>query len=101
MIKEFSERSVEKKVSETNRHKENLRGYDHCHRCGGLMIKDYCIDLQDETGQIDVTVIRCIQCGDVVDPIILRNRLHPEYLVKRTTSRRMWPKPQGLRQIGT
>ena len=46
-----------------------------CTRCGGLMVADRYIDLLDDTGQLEFTANRCIQCGEVVDQIILRNRL--------------------------
>lgn len=44
------------------------RGHDaanHCLRCGGLMVMEQLLDLQAR---------RCVQCGEVVDPVILRNR---------------------------
>jgi hypothetical protein len=44
-------------------------------RCGGLMVADRYIDLLDDTGKIEFVGERCIQCGDVVDQTILRNRL--------------------------
>lgn len=43
-------------------------------RCGGFMVSDCSMDLRDELGNCDVAAKRCVQCGDVVDPIILRNR---------------------------
>lgn len=46
-----------------------------CNRCGGLMVSDRYIDLLDDTGQLEFTANRCIQCGEVVDQTILRNRL--------------------------
>jgi hypothetical protein len=46
-------------------------------RCGGLMITEYYLDLEDDTGQIGITGLRCTSCGEVVDPVILRNRLNP------------------------
>ena len=46
-----------------------------CTRCGGLMVADRYIDLLDDTGQLEFTADRCIQCGEVVDQIILRNRM--------------------------
>ena len=46
-----------------------------CRRCGGLMVADRYIDLLDDTGKIEFMGERCIQCGDVVDQTILRNRL--------------------------
>jgi hypothetical protein len=54
-----------------------LAGTDCCTRCGGLMITEYYLDLEDDTGQIGITGLRCTSCGDVIDPVILRNRLNP------------------------
>jgi hypothetical protein len=48
-----------------------------CMRCGGLMVTEYYMDLQDDTGQIGITGLRCTSCGEVIDPVILRNRLYP------------------------
>lgn len=46
-------------------------------RCRGLMITEYYLDLEDDTGQIGITGLRCTSCGEVIDPAILRNRLNP------------------------
>ncbi|WP_447980104.1 hypothetical protein [Candidatus Nitrospira bockiana] len=36
-----------------------------CWRCGGLMVvEDY----------VEFPVWRCVQCGEMIDPVILRNR---------------------------
>jgi hypothetical protein len=45
-----------------------------CTRCGGLMVQEHCTDLLDNTGQLDFGARRCVQCGEVVDPVILYNR---------------------------
>jgi hypothetical protein len=45
-----------------------------CTRCGGLMVADRYIDLLDDTGKLEFTADRCIQCGEVVDQTILQNR---------------------------
>ena len=47
----------------------------HCSRCGGLMLLDYYMDMQDDTGQIDIEALRCTGCGEVIDQVILKNRL--------------------------
>jgi Zn ribbon nucleic-acid-binding protein len=39
-----------------------------CPRCSGLMVAEWCEDLSDYRAQ------RCVQCGEVVDPVILQNR---------------------------
>ncbi len=35
------------------------------------------MDLLDDTGQIDFTALRCASCGEVIDPVILKNRQGP------------------------
>ena len=46
----------------------------NCTRCGGLMVSDFCMDLLNSTGELEFSAKRCVQCGEVVDPIIQRNR---------------------------
>ena len=48
-----------------------------CPRCGGLLLTQYYIDLLDDTGQIDITAWHCTMCGEVLDPVILKNRKSP------------------------
>src|SRR5574342_700798 len=45
-----------------------------CGRCGGLMVSDFCMDLLNSTGELEFAAKRCVQCGEVVDPVIQRNR---------------------------
>lgn len=45
-----------------------IHSTDRCSRCGGLMVTEWCEDLSDYTAQ------RCVQCGEVIDPVILQNR---------------------------
>ena len=45
-----------------------------CTRCGGLMVNDSYIDLLNSVGESKFAAKRCVQCGEVVDPVILRNR---------------------------
>ena len=45
-----------------------------CRRCAGQMEYEMCIDLESDTGRNTFWVLRCIQCGDIVDEVILRNR---------------------------
>ncbi|WP_447979573.1 hypothetical protein [Candidatus Nitrospira bockiana] len=46
-----------------------------CLRCGGFMVAERYIDLLDDTGQLEFTAHRCVQCGEVVDATILNNRV--------------------------
>ena len=55
-------------IEAETRSRERIRSTDRCPRCCGLMIAEWCQDLSDYTVQ------RCVQCGEIVDPVILRNR---------------------------
>lgn len=41
------------------------------------MLTQHYIDLLDDTGQIDITAWHCAMCGEVLDPVILKNRHSP------------------------
>ena len=55
-------------IEATARSWSRIRSTDRCPRCGGLMVAEWCQDLSDYTVQ------RCVQCGEVIDPVILQNR---------------------------
>ncbi|MEO5957254.1 MAG: hypothetical protein ABIR36_16405 [Nitrospiraceae bacterium] len=46
-----------------------------CTRCNGYLVHEMCADLESDSGVSAFWVHRCIQCGDVTDEVILRNRL--------------------------
>jgi hypothetical protein len=41
------------------------------------MVVEHYMDLQDDTGQIDIRASRCTSCGEVIDQVILENRFKP------------------------
>ena len=45
-----------------------VRGTNRCPRCGGLMVHEWGADPMENAGQ------RCVQCGELVDSVILENR---------------------------
>jgi len=45
-----------------------------CIRCGGLMVTDFCMDVLFCNDETEFAANRCVQCGEIVDPVILRNR---------------------------
>lgn len=45
-----------------------------CRRCSGYVVREMCIDLDSNCGYSTFWANRCIQCGDLVDEVILRNR---------------------------
>jgi hypothetical protein len=38
------------------------------------MVVEQCFDLTGDAGHLDCLARRCVQCGDVIDPVILQNR---------------------------
>lgn len=45
-----------------------------CARCGGFMVNDSYLDLLNNVGESKFSAKRCVQCGEIVDPVILSNR---------------------------
>jgi hypothetical protein len=46
-----------------------------CTRCQGCMAKDHFIDLLESAGSVWMAGWRCLNCGNVFDPVMERNRL--------------------------
>ena len=55
-------------IEAVTRSRAGIMSTDRCPRCSGLMVAEWCEDLSDYRAQ------RCVQCGEVIDPIILHNR---------------------------
>lgn len=55
---------------------------DACCRCGGLMKSESVFELVEN--EIEFMSARCLQCGDIVDPVILMNRSGKGLLSSRT-----------------
>ncbi len=83
---------VENLKEATARSWEQLVGTDDCPRCGGLLVTDQWLDLQDDSGQLDFWGRRCVQCGEVIDPVILQNRRREpsEHATRRTSGAFPW-----------
>jgi len=60
-----------------------------CSRCGGFMVEDKIYTPVNEKSQVYTHFWRCIQCGDMIDSTILKNRNNP---LPETTKRgvRKW-----------
>ena len=52
-----------------------------CQRCGGILVGEHCMDIGDRFWGM-----RCIQCGDVIDETILRNRFSSIETLKKLRS---------------
>src|ERR1044071_3252179 len=46
----------------------------HCSRCHGLMVVEQGFDSLFGASEAGSSLRRCVQCGEVVDPVILQNR---------------------------
>ncbi len=75
-------------------------GRDVCMRCGGLMVIAHYVDLQGYGGEVIFKGLRCTNCGEFIDQMVLANRLKlvPESLdgpKTRTFARQVSPKRSG------
>lgn len=61
---------------------ERIHRNSRCQRCEGLMVREFCLDGLNGIGERDLVAARCVQCGDVVDPIITGNRKRRLLVVK-------------------
>ncbi len=46
-----------------------------CTRCQGLMVTDHLLDMQESYLPMWMRGLRCIACGNIVDPLINRHRM--------------------------
>lgn len=72
-----------------------------CQRCRGCMIRESFVDLRDDTGQLMFEGWRCLNCGEVVDPVVLTHRMESSSAPyrSRTRDRRTWERirPEHLK----
>lgn len=55
--------------------RDDLPDETDCPRCLGLMTNAFLADFEDDTGEFGFWALRCLQCGEIIDPVILRNRV--------------------------
>ena len=48
-----------------------------CRRCGGLLVDEHCMNMDIGPIGRGYWARRCLQCGDMIDEAILRNRYAP------------------------
>jgi hypothetical protein len=46
-----------------------------CARCDGFMVSDNLIDMKESSIPMRMKGWRCVSCGNIVDPLILRHRM--------------------------
>ncbi len=45
-----------------------------CSRCGGLLVSTFCVSPDEGSSEFQISVWKCLQCGDLFDATILENR---------------------------
>ena len=60
--------TLQQSIEVATRNWASIHNTNRCPRCSGLMVDEWCQDLSDYRAQ------RCVQCGEIVDPVILHNR---------------------------
>jgi len=45
-----------------------------CPRCQSLLVPEIFIDYESDCGSMSFFAYRCVACGDILDPTILRHR---------------------------
>ena len=58
-----------------------------CTRCQGYMAKDHFLDLMESAEDMWLAGWRCLNCGNVLDPVMERNRLQQGLAVVVSTVR--------------
>ncbi len=54
--------------------KHKKSGGLRCHRCDGLMLPERLYDQTLGFGPMDCWGLRCVICGELIDPLILQHR---------------------------
>ena len=54
---------------------QSVQRLDGCRRCGGFLVDDHMdLDIEEHRTGGHCWAMRCVQCGDMIDETILRNR---------------------------
>ena len=46
-----------------------------CDRCQGLMVVEDCLDVKGGKDGFWIKALRCVMCGNLLDPLIARHRI--------------------------
>ena len=49
----------------------------HCHRCRGFMCPVDLLERASDSGHDGVLAWRCVACGEIIDRVIVQNRIRP------------------------
>ena len=67
-----------------------------CIRCGGLLVSTFCISPDEGTCDFQIPVAKCLQCGDVIDPVIMKHRLSKTLPQPQPKKRRQFANLQAV-----
>ena len=70
--------AMEGLYDKTLNRRENPAGSTRCFRCTGLMVAEESFDSMVGHSRADFLVRRCVQCGEVIDPVILQRLFGPD-----------------------
>lgn len=51
---------------------------NNCSRCEGCMVEDFLLDMEDSSGPMWLQAWRCMNCGNIYEPVLQQNRLAKE-----------------------
>ncbi len=85
----IEEKSSEKFQAHPITAASTLTNQSTCTRCGGLLVNDCYMDVLDGISKSRFSPKRCVQCGEVVDFVILLNRQHREQPMTSQFAREM------------
>lgn len=61
-----------------------------CQRCGGLLVPERMDSPADTLLEQHIPGLRCVQCGDILDQVILRNRMDAGGAGRRDPKEDVW-----------
>jgi hypothetical protein len=59
-----------------------------CPRCSGLLVRERFEDFPGEFAGLNFQGVRCVNCGEILDPLILEQRTHRPNKPKPPNNRR-------------
>ena len=95
-------REEEKRAEQLGNHTNSSQAPHEstCTRCGGLMVTDFYMDLLFCIGETEFSSQRCVQCGEIVDPVILHNRKIKQEPVAGQPAEKMVPNNRVTNGLG-
>ena len=65
------------------------------------MSPEWCVNLNYDAGEMEILTWRCLQCGELIDPVILQNRQNPLPVASKKQSRPLPSSMEGPQKTKT